>query len=50
MSNFGAIISFELEGGYDSCIKFMDKLNLCIRAVSLGTADTLICHPSSTVN
>ncbi len=27
--------------------KFIDKLQMCIRAVSLGTCDTLLCHPAS---
>lgn len=43
------MISFVIKGGYSAATKFMDKLKLCVRAVSLGTADTLICHPASTV-
>ena len=25
----------------------MNKLQMCIRTVSLGTVDTLLCHPAS---
>ena len=30
-----------------SAKNFIDKLQMCIRAVSLGTCDTLVCHPAS---
>ena len=43
----GAMLSFELKGGFDAGKNFIDKLNLCVRAVSLGTIDTLISHPAS---
>jgi methionine-gamma-lyase len=43
----GAMLSFELKGGFEGGKKFIDKLNLCVRAVSLGTIDTLISHPAS---
>jgi methionine-gamma-lyase len=43
----GAVLSFELEGGYDAGKLFIDNLELCVRAVSLGTVDTLISHPAS---
>ncbi len=47
MSDFGGMIAFELKGGYDSGIRFMDKLELAMRAVSLGDAETLVQHPAS---
>jgi len=43
----GAVMSFELKGGLDSGIRFMNKLSMCTRTVSLGACDTLICHPAS---
>jgi len=43
----GAMLSFELKGGLDAGIRFMNKLGLCTRTVSLGTCDTLLCHPAS---
>ena len=47
MRHPGAMLSFEMNGGLDAAKKFIDKLQMCIRAVSLGTCDTLICHPAS---
>ncbi len=47
MRHPGAMMSFELKGGLDAGKKFIDKLQMCVRAVSLGTVDTLISHPAS---
>ena len=47
MRHFGPMLSFELKGGIESGKKFIDKLQMCVRAVSLGTADTLLSHPAS---
>jgi methionine-gamma-lyase len=43
----GAVMSFELKGGFEAGIRFIDKLNMCLRAVSVGTLDTLVSHPAS---
>jgi methionine-gamma-lyase len=43
----GAMLSFELKGGFDAGKDFINRLQLCVRAVSLGTIDTLISHPAS---
>jgi methionine-gamma-lyase len=47
MSHPGPMMSFELKGGLEAGKKFIDKLQMCVRAVSLGTADTLLSHPAS---
>ena len=47
MRHAGALLSFEVKGGLQGGINFMNKLNLCTRAVSLGTCDTLLSHPAS---
>lgn len=47
MRHPGAMMSFELKGGLQAGIDFMNKLKLCTRTVSLGTCDTLLCHPAS---
>ncbi|MBF0208383.1 MAG: PLP-dependent transferase [Oligoflexia bacterium] len=47
MKDFGGMISFELKGGYDSGKKLMDNIELFTLAVSLGSVDSLIQHPSS---
>ncbi|MBM3415471.1 MAG: PLP-dependent transferase [Bacteroidetes bacterium] len=43
----GAMLSFELKGGLQAGIDFMNKLKMCVRTVSLGTVDTLLSHPAS---
>jgi methionine-gamma-lyase len=47
MKHPGAMLSFELKGGLQAGIDFMNRLQLCTRTVSLGTCDTLLCHPAS---
>jgi len=47
MKHPGAMLSFEMAGGLEAGKRFIDKLQLCVRAVSLGTCDTLLCHPAS---
>ena len=43
----GAVLSFELKEGFEGGKRFINKLDMCVRAVSLGTVDTLISHPAS---
>lgn len=47
MDDFGGMIAFELKGGYEAGIGFMDSVKLATRAVSLGDAETLVQHPAS---
>lgn len=47
MRHAGAMMSFELKGGLEAGKKFIDRLQMCVRAVSLGTVDTLVSHPAS---
>jgi methionine-gamma-lyase len=44
------VMSFELKGGYEAGVAFMDRLQLCTNAVSLGTCDTILTHPASTTH
>lgn len=46
MRGFGAIISFEIEGGTKNLEKFISNLRLCQLAVSLGDTETLVEVPS----
>ncbi len=50
MKHPGAMLSFELKGGFDAGVRFINRLKLCIHAVSLGTCDTLVSHPASTTH
>lgn len=43
----GAIIAFEVKGGFNSGKKLLNSLKLCALAVSLGDCETLIQHPAS---
>ncbi|MEX0302081.1 MAG: PLP-dependent transferase, partial [Leisingera sp.] len=47
MAQPGAMIAFEVEGGLQGGIAFMNGLQMIQRAVSLGDAETLIQHPAS---
>lgn len=43
----GAMITFELKGGYAAGVHLMNNVKLCALAVSLGDTETLIQHPAS---
>ena len=47
MSGPGAMISFELKGGFGAGEILMNNVKLAILAVSLGGVETLIQHPAS---
>ena len=47
MRHPGAMLSFELKDGLQAGIDCMNNLKMCVRTVSLGTCDTLLCHPAS---
>ncbi|MEY3209069.1 MAG: hypothetical protein RL064_1100 [Bacteroidota bacterium] len=47
MKQHAPLLSFELKGGITAGKKFIDALEVCTRAVSLGTVDTLVSHPAS---
>lgn len=45
--HFGAIISFELEGGVDAVRTLLEGLSCFTLAESLGGVESLVCHPAS---
>ena len=47
MKHHAPLLSFELKGGIEAGKKFIDALQVCTRAVSLGTVDTLVSHPAT---
>ena len=47
MSDFGGVISFEINGGVQEGQTIMNSVELCLLAVSLGDTETLIQHPAS---
>jgi methionine-gamma-lyase len=48
LDGFGGMLAFELAGGRKAGEAFMDGLELCRRASSLGGVDTVVSHPAST--
>lgn len=47
MGQYGGVISFDVKGGFDGAKGMINSLKLCVLAVSLGDAETLIQHPAS---
>jgi len=45
MSGYVGVLAFEIGGGVDEAIAFLNNLKLCTVAVSLGDTATLIEHP-----
>jgi methionine-gamma-lyase len=48
LDGFGGMLAFELAGGREAGESFLDALELCGRATSLGGVDTVLHHPAST--
>jgi len=48
MKDFGAMMSFEVKGGYEGGKKVMDRVKIFARAASLGDTRSLIVHAAST--
>ncbi len=44
---FGAMLSFELDGGIDAVRRFVDALQLFSLAESLGGTESLVAHPAT---
>lgn len=47
MSGFGAMLSFELSGGFRAGKRFVEAVDVATLAVSLGGTETLVQHPAS---
>jgi methionine-gamma-lyase len=48
MSDYGAMVSFEVKGGYEGGKRVMDRVKIFARAASLGDTRSLIVHSAST--
>jgi methionine-gamma-lyase len=48
LSGPGGMVAFEVSGGREAGEAFMNGLELCRRATSLGGVDTVVSHPAST--
>jgi len=45
-----ALLSFEIEGGYERAVRFYDALQLFTRLVNIGDTKSLAAHPASTTH
>jgi O-acetylhomoserine (thiol)-lyase len=45
-----SLITFGIDGGYDSGTRFYDALKIVKRCVNLGDSKSLACHPASTTH
>ena len=48
LTGFGGMLAFDLAGGRDAGLAFVEGLRLAALAPSLGGAETLVLHPAST--
>ncbi len=46
----GGLVTFELEGGYERCIRFIDQIEMLSITPNLGDSRTTITHPASTTH
>lgn len=46
----GGLFTVSLKGGYDSCVKLVDSLELFSHVANLGDTRSLIIHPASTTH
>ncbi len=46
----GALFTFAMKGGYDSCVKFVDNLKLFSHVANLGDTRSLVIHSASTTH
>lgn len=47
MKDFGGMMCFEVKGGYEAGLKFMNAVTIGSLAPTMGDVDTLILHPAS---
>lgn len=47
MNGYGGMLSFEISAGMEAALDFMNKLEFCSLAPTLGDVDTLVLHPAT---
>ena len=47
---FGGMVAFEVKGGFDPAYRLIGRTEVCVLAVSLGGAESLITHPASMIH
>ncbi|MDR2884335.1 MAG: O-acetylhomoserine aminocarboxypropyltransferase/cysteine synthase [Deferribacteraceae bacterium] len=46
----GAMVSFEVKGGYEQAKRVIESIKLCVHATNVGDARTVLTHPASTTH
>ena len=46
----GGLVTFELEGGTEAAMRFLNKIQVCSLSSNLGDTRTIVTHPSSTTH
>lgn len=46
----GGIVAFELKGGIDAALRFLNALQLCSLSSNLGDTRTIVTHPATTTH
>jgi len=49
-AGFSHLMSFNVQGGYQAAVNFVETLNFGVRVADLGRNYTTICHPASTTH
>ncbi len=50
MSQGGGIVTFELEGGIEKGVQFLNAIKLCSLTANIGDSRTIVSHPASTTH
>jgi len=50
MSQGGGIVTFELKGGIEEGVKFLNAIKLCSLTANIGDTRTIVSHPASTTH
>ena len=46
----GGIVAFELQGGAEAGMQFLNRIRLCSLSSNLGDSRTIVTHPASTTH
>lgn len=46
----GNIVAFEIKGGIEAGIKFLNHIKMCSLSANLGDTRTIVTHPSSSTH
>lgn len=50
LGKFGGVLTFGIDGGYESAVKFIESVKLASHLANVGDAKTSVIHPASTTH